>query len=85
MKVSVQKEQRNQAFACFILALSMACSVFSSAFGKHDALAFEQTRNSIFVHEKLLRQSKEYLRECQNTLTSLEADINHVKRPEVRN
>lgn len=55
--------ERNQALACMLLATCIAGATFLSVFGRGDLLAIENARQAAAVHEGLLRQTREALRQ----------------------
>lgn len=77
MKPSEMQLQRDQALGCMILALGVSLAVFLSAFGKADALALAGARETVTVHERLLRDTDQALKQNQDALiqarTALEA------------
>jgi hypothetical protein len=65
MSPSVMEHQRNQALACMILAICIAGATFLSVFGTGDSVAIARAREAAVVHEGLLRDTTEALRQNQ--------------------
>jgi hypothetical protein len=70
MTISEMQLQRDQALACFILAICISLAVFLSVYGKQEALAIANARDAVAVHETLLRQSAEILKQNQDALNT---------------
>ena len=62
------KAQRDQALACSILAACISLAVFLSAFGNHETVAIEKAQRAVAVHEAMLRQSTEIIRQNKTEL-----------------
>jgi hypothetical protein len=83
MNTSEMQLQRDQALACFVLALCISLAVFLSVFGKRDALVIESAKDAVAFHETLLRQSAEVLKQNQDALNTVRTalfTIEHAKR-----
>jgi hypothetical protein len=65
MSPSVIQHQRDQALACMILAICITGATFLSVFGKGDSLSIMRAREAAVVHERLLRETTEALRQNQ--------------------
>jgi hypothetical protein len=84
MSTSEMQLQRDQALACFILALCISLAVFLSVFGKQEALAIANARDAVAVHETLLRQSVEILKQNQAALNSDRAALVNIEHAQKR-
>jgi uncharacterized protein HemX len=84
MSTSDMQVQRDQALACFILALCIALAVFLSVFGKQEALNIRSARDAVAAHETLLRQSYEVLKQNQDSLSAVRAALKNIERAERR-
>ncbi len=74
------QRQRDHALACLILALSVAAAVFVSVFGGREGLLFEEARQAVALHERLLRESAETLRQNQAELRTVRAALAETER-----
>jgi hypothetical protein len=76
--------QRDQALACFILALCISLAVFLSVFGKQEELAIKSARDAAAAHETLLVQSAEVLKQNQDALKEVRAALENIERAKKR-
>jgi hypothetical protein len=75
MTASEMKMQRDQALACLILAVCITLAVFLSVFGRGEKLAIENARSAVSVHEALLRESAQALKQNQEALGAVRASL----------
>jgi hypothetical protein len=80
MSAVKMRTERNCALASLVLSASITLSVFLSVFNARDQLAFEDIRQSVFLHEKLLNQSHQYLEQCKGVLASLRLEEANIRR-----
>lgn len=73
-------DQRDQALACMILALCITLAVFFSVFGEHERMAIENAKKMAALHETLLRQSSDVLRQNQEALNMARTAFERIHR-----
>jgi hypothetical protein len=75
MTCAEMRVRRNQALACFILALGISSVIFLSILGGQDKLALDEVGKAIVLHEALLRDAEANLSQNQNALAAVKAAL----------
>jgi hypothetical protein len=80
MTPSAIQRGRDRALAAMILAVCIAGATFLSVFGKGDSLAIAWARDAAVVHERLLRDTTQALRQNQQARDAARLEFEAVER-----